>query len=89
MGRKKKYSKGNSGTASSDDHLRQLLAACQWGGFREEIQELLNSYDYTVEDLEQALSMLESSGTSAAEINTARDNIRFLESRIRGMKMSK
>ncbi len=71
---------------SPADHVMKLMAACQWGGTKDEIESLLSLYSYRVEELERAVSLLSASGTSAAEVNSAVENIRFLEMKIRGMK---
>lgn len=67
--------------------LQQLLAACQSGGYAEEIQALLARHLYSEADLSEALETLAGSASSGTENHLAKQNIRLIERKLAGMKL--
>jgi len=63
--------------------VRDLEAACIWGGNLSEIRKLLGLHEYTVEELQKAIKVLNTSCSSGLEAIMSRESISFLENYIK------
>jgi gamma-glutamylcyclotransferase (GGCT)/AIG2-like uncharacterized protein YtfP len=57
----------------------KLYSACIYGGSINEIKKLVGIYDYTKEEILEAINTLETSRMSALEVMISEESIKFLK----------